>query len=170
MARGKNVYLKSESGRVEDFDQFRKRLSRLSTPENMRFKELRQLLKREAKPLVQEARQQAYNGVKAKSEIKIRGKGTPPKSMIRGAFYNLYKSIDVFPNKDNINKVYVVVGLRGKKKKGAFYAKWQLFGGTEKNFKAKEFMDKALANSDVPAKAQKLISNFVQKRIKANLR
>ena len=88
----------------------------------------------------------------------------------KGAFYNLYKSIDVFPNKDNISKVYVVVGLRGKRKKGAYYAKWQLFGGTEKNFKAKEFMDKALENSDVPAKAQKLISNFVRKRIKEQLR
>ena len=169
MARGKTIYLKSESGRVEDFDQFRKRLSKLATPENMRFKQLRQLLKREAKPLVDAARQAAYNDIQTKSRLKVRGGNTASKGQ-NGAFYNLYKSIDVFPNKDNISKVYVVVGLRGKRKKGAYYAKWQLFGGTEKNFRAKEFMDKALANSDVPAKAQKLISNFVQKRIKANLR
>ena len=169
MARGKNVYLKSESGRVEDFDQFRKRLSKLATPEKMRFKELRQLLKREAKPLVQAARQAAYSDLQTKSRLKVRGGGTATPGQ-KGAFYNLYKSIDVFPNKGNASKVYVVVGLRGERKKGAYYAKWQLFGGTEKNFKAKEFMDKALGNSDVPAKAQKLISNFVQKRIKANLR
>jgi hypothetical protein len=169
MARGKNVYLKTESGKVQDFDQFRKTLSKLSTPENMRFKQLRQLLKREAKPLVQAARTAAYNDLQTKSRLKVRG-GQNAKKGDKGAFYNLYKSIDVFPNKDNISKVYVVVGLRGKRKKGAYYAKWQLFGGTEKNFKAKEFMDKALENSDVPAKAQKLISNFVRKRIKEQLR
>jgi hypothetical protein len=53
MARGKTIYLKSESGRVEDFDQFRKRLQKLGTSETLRFRELRNLLKQEARPLVE---------------------------------------------------------------------------------------------------------------------
>jgi len=168
MARGKTVYLRSESGRVEDFDQFRKRLSKLATPENLRFKELRQLLKREAKPLVDKARQEAYNDLKTQSRLKVRGGETVAKGTA-GAFYNLYKTIDVFANKGDV-KAYVVVGLRNKSKKGAYYAPWQLFGGTKKGFKAKKFIDAAVDNDSTAEKAQKLISNFVQKRIKAHLR
>lgn len=168
MARGKTVYLKSESGRVEDFDQFRKRLSKLSTPENLRFKELRQLLKREAKPLVDKARKEAYNDLKTQSRLKVRGGETVAKGTL-GAFYNLYKTIDVFANKGNV-KAYVVIGLRNKSKKGAYYAPWQLFGGTKKGFKAKKFIDSAIDQTSVQGKAQKLISNFVQKRIKDTLR
>ena len=168
MARGKTVYLRSESVRVEDFDQFRKRLSRLGNPENLRFKELRQLLKREAKPLVDKARQEAYNDLKTQSRLKVRSGETVAKGTL-GAFYNLYKTIDVFANKGDV-KAYVVVGLRNKSKKGAYYAPWQLFGGTKKGFKAKRFIDSAVDNSEVPQKAQKLISNFVQKRIKQTLR
>jgi hypothetical protein len=168
MARGKTVYLKSESGRVEDFDQFRERLKKLATPENLRFKELRNILKQEARPLVEKARQEAYNGLKTKGGYKVRGGGEATKQT-NGAFYNLYKSIDVFPNKGNV-KAYVVVGLRPKSKRGAYYAPWQLFGGTQKNFEAKEFIDKALDGSDVPEKSAKKIANFVQKRIKQHLR
>jgi hypothetical protein len=190
MARGKTIYLRSESGRVEDFDQFRERLKKLSTPENLRFKQLRQLLKKEASPLVQKARSEAYNDVKTKSRLKLRNGSTATKDD-KGSFYNLYKSIDVFPNKGTV-KAYVVVGLRGQDKKGAYYANWQLFGGarpgkkkkgttigqhrrqlanyTGKGFAPKEFFDKALASSNVPSKAQKVITNFVQKRIKAHLR
>ena len=58
----------------------------------------------------------------------------------------------------------------GATKSGAYYANWQLFGGTQKGFKAKEFFDKALEGSDVPAKAAQKITNFVQKRIKQHLR
>ncbi len=79
MARGKTIYLRSESGRVEDFDQFRQRLRKLATSENLRFKELRQLLKREAAPLVEKARQEAYNDVKTKSRLKLRGGTTASK-------------------------------------------------------------------------------------------
>jgi hypothetical protein len=168
MARGKTVYLRSESGRVEDFDQFRDRIKTLGNPENLRFNELRQLLRREAQPLVQKARQEAYNGLQAKTRFRNRDNETVSKDS-RDGFYNLYKSIDVFPNKGEV-KAYVVVGLRGKKKKGAYYAKWQLEGGTKKNFKAKKFIDAAIEGDDVPAKAQKVITNFVQKRIKAHLR
>jgi len=168
MARGKTVYLRSESGRVEDFDQFRKKLSKLATPENLRFKELRQLLKREAKPLVDKARQEAYNDLKTKSRLKVRGGETVTKGTA-GAFYNLYKTIDVFANKGDV-KAYVVVGLRNKSKKGAYYAPWQLFGGTKKNFVAKKFIDSAMDQSSVQDKARKLITNFVQKRIKQQLR
>jgi hypothetical protein len=190
MARGKTVYLRSESGRVEDFDQFRQRLRKLATSENLRFKELRQLLKREAAPLVEKARQEAYNDIQTKSRLKLRGGSTATKKD-KGAFYNLYKSIDVFANKGT-EKAYVVVGLRNEKKKGAYYAKWQLTGAarpgrpkagnsisqhrkqlenyTGKGFPAKAFFDKALAGSDVPEKTAQKITNFVQKRIKAHLR
>jgi hypothetical protein len=168
MARGKTVYLRSESGRVEDFDQFRKRLSKLATAENLRFKELRQLLKREAKPLVDKARREAYNDHKAKSRLRNR-KGESVDKNASGAFYNLYKSIDLFANKGDV-KAYVVVGLRSKSKKGAYYAPWQLFGGTKKGFKAKRFIDAAVDSEGTTEKAQKLISNFVQRRIKQHLR
>ena len=168
MARGKTVYLRSESGRVEDFDQFRKRLSKLATAENLRFKELRQLLKREAKPLVDKARREAYNDLKVSARLRNR-KGETVEKDTKGAFYNLYKTIDMFANKGDV-KAYVVVGLRSKAKNGAYYAPWQLFGGTKKGFKAKKFIDAAVDSEGTTEKAQKLISNFVQRRIKQHLR
>jgi hypothetical protein len=168
MARGKTVYLRSESGRVEDFDQFRKKLSKLSTSENLRFKQLRQLLKREAQPLVEKARLEAYSDLKAKTRLRNR-KGETVEKGTKGAFYNLYKSIDIFANKGDV-KAYVVVGLRSKSKKGAYYAPWQLFGGTKKGFEPKKFIDAAIEGDNTTEKAQKLITNFVQKRIKDQLR
>jgi hypothetical protein len=168
MARGNTVYLKSESGRVESFDQFRQRLKKLGTSETLRFRELRNVLKTEARPLVERARKEAYNELQGKAGYKARGVKDANKKT-NGAFYNLYKTIDVFANKGTV-KAYVVVGIRSSKKKGAYYAPWQLFGGTAKNFTPKEFFDKALQGSDVPRKAAEKISNFVQKRIKAHLR
>ena len=168
MARGKTIYLRSESGRVEDFDQFRKRLKRLGTPENLRFKELRALLQREAQPLVQQARQEAYNSVKTKGRYKVRGGSTASKDT-NGAFMNLYRTIGAFSNKGNV-KAYVVVGLRSQRKRGAYYAPWQLMGRKDNRFPAKKFIDKAVDNTDVPQKAAQKITNFVQKRIKAYLR
>jgi len=168
MARGNTVYLKSESGKVESFDQFRQRLKQLGTSETLRFRELRNILKAEARPLVEKARKEAYNELQAKASYKARGVKDANKKT-NGAFYNLYKSIDVFPNKGTV-KAYVVVGLRPSNKRGAYYAPWQLFGGTAKNFTPKEFFDKALQGSDVPRKAAEKMSNFVQKRIKAHLR
>jgi hypothetical protein len=170
MARGNTVYLKSESGRVENFDQFRERIKTLSNPENLRFNELRQLLKREAQPLVDKAREEAYNEVRAvaKSRRKTRNGQTATKNT-KGAFYNLYKSIDSFTNKGT-EKAYVVIGLRSSRKKGAYYAPWQLFGGTKKGFQPKKFIDAAVKAGNTTEKAQKVITNFVQKRIKAHLR
>jgi hypothetical protein len=168
MARGKTIYLKSESGRVESFDQFRQNLKKLGTSETLRFRELRNVLKTEARPLVERARKEAYNELQAKASYKARGVKDANKKT-NGAFYNLYKTIDVFANKGTV-KAYVVVGIRSSKKKGAYYAPWQLFGGTAKNFTPKEFFDKALQGSDVPRRAAEKISNFVQKRIKAHLR
>jgi hypothetical protein len=168
MARGNTVYLKSESGRVESFDQFRQRLKKLGTSETLRFRELRNVLKTEARPLVEKARKEAYNELQGKASYKAQGVKDANKKT-NGAFYNLYKTIDVFANKGTV-KAYVVVGIRGKKKKGAYYAPWQLFGGTSKGFTPKAFFDKALQGSDVPRKAAEKISNFVQKRIKAHLR
>jgi hypothetical protein len=168
MGRGNTIYLKSESGRVESFDQFRQNLKKLGTSETLRFRELRNILKAEARPLVEKARKEAYNELQAKASYKARGVKDANKKT-NGAFYNLYKTIDVFANKGTV-KAYVVVGIRSSKKKGAYYAPWQLFGGTAKNFTPKEFFDKALQGSDVPRKAAEKMSNFVQKRIKAHLR
>ena len=168
MARGKTIYLRSESGRVENFDQFRQRLKKLGNPENLRFKEIRALLQREAQPLVQKARQEAYNSVKTKGRYKVRGGQTVQKDT-KGAFMNLYRTIGAFSNKGNV-KAYVVVGLRSQRKRGAYYAPWQLLGRKDNRFPAKEFIDKALASSDVPEKAAQKITNFVQKRIKQHLR
>jgi hypothetical protein len=168
MGRGNTIYLKSESGRVESFDQFRQNLKKLGTSETLRFRELRNVLKTEARPLVERARKEAYNELQAKASYKARGVKDANKKT-NGAFYNLYKTIDVFANKGTV-KAYVVVGIRSSKKKGAYYAPWQLFGGTAKNFTPKEFFDKALQGSDVPRKAAEKMSNFVQKRIKAHLR
>jgi hypothetical protein len=168
MGRGNTIYLKSESGRVESFDQFRQNLKKLGTSETLRFRELRNVLKTEARPLVERARKEAYNELQGKAGYKARGVKDANKKT-NGAFYNLYKTIDVFANKGTV-KAYVVVGIRSSRKKGAYYAPWQLFGGTAKNFTPKEFFDKALQGSDVPRKAAEKISNFVQKRIKAHLR
>lgn len=168
MARGKTIYLRSESGRVEDFDQFRKRIKTLGTPEVLRFRELRNLLKQEAQPLVEKARQEAYNDVQTKARYKVRN-GETAKRSDKGAFMNLYQSIGAFSNKGTV-KAYVVVGLRSARKRGAYYAAWQLFGGTRKGFQAKRFIDKAVDGSGVPEKAAQKITNFVQKRIKAHLR
>lgn len=196
MARGKTVYLQSESGRVENFDQFRQRLSRLGTSEVLRFRELRQLLTKEARPLMTQARREAYRNsqAKAKGRMKQSRKGN------YSTFYNLYKTINIFPNRGT-EKAYVVVGLD---RQGAYYANWQLFGGaragrrgklyeqikTKKGkasgyalyrshlnsgvikrngLPAKKFFDKALANSNVPQRSQKLVTNFVLKRIKQHL-
>jgi len=82
---------------------------------------------------------------------------------------NLYRSIGAFSNKGEV-KAYVVVGIKSTGKKGAYYAPWQLFGGTKKGFQAKRFIDKALDDTNVPEKAAQKITNFVQKRIKAHLR
>lgn len=164
MARGSAIYIKSESGKVQDFDQWRNNIRKLSTSENMRFRELRSLLMKEAQPLVAKARQEAYQG----STEQAKG-GQKSRSKMGASFYNLYSSIGSWANKGDV-KAYVVVGIRGAKRKGAYYAPWQLFGGTQKGFKAKEFFDKAVNATDVPAKAQKRMTKFVQKRIKEALR
>jgi hypothetical protein len=196
MGQGKTVYLKTQTGKVQDFDQFRRNLSKLGTSETLRFRELRKLLTKEARPLMTQARREAYLGspLTGKARTKTARKGR------YSSFYNLYKSINIFPNKGTI-KAYVVVGLD---KRGAYYANWQLFGGARagrrgkayeqiktkkgkasgyaqfrahlnsgtikrKGLPAKKFFDKALANSIVPERSQKLVTNFVLKRIKQHL-
>lgn len=195
MARGNSIYIKSQSGRVENFEQFAERIKKLSTPETLRFRELRALLLREAQPLVQRARKYAYQESRsvAKSRLRTRENKTIQRSEIKkeGGFYNLYGSIGAWANKGEI-KAYVVAGVRGKNKEGAYYATWQLFGGARpgakkkgvrigqhrKNlgnykgtgFVAKKFFDKAVKDTEVPVKAQRRIAKFVQKRIEEHLR
>ena len=171
MARS-NVYLKSQSGRVENFDELAKRIKKLGTSETMRFKELRTLLMKEAQPLLTEARRQAYAHSQAAARVsyKVRG-GESAQRGDKGAFMNLFGSIGKWANK-GFTKAYVVVGLRSEKSEpaGAYYAKWQLFGGTQKNFKPKDFIGGAVDNTDVLEKAQKLMQRHIQKRITSVLR
>lgn len=195
MARGKTIYIKSQSGRVENFDQFAERIKKLSTSETLRFRELRAILKKEAQPLVAKARQFAYTESTSakKSRIKTRENKTVQRSEMKekGGFYNLYGSIGAFANKGDV-KAYVVTGVRGKDKDGAYYANWQLFGGARpgrkkkgmkisqhrrglanysgSGFVAKKFFDKAVSATDVPMKAQRRMTKFVQKRIEEHLR
>ena len=163
MARS-NVYLRSQSGRTESFEEFRQRLRKLGTSETMRFREVRKLLLKEAQPLVTEARNLAYQGSDEPKGIRMKSR-----SALGAKFYNLYGSINKWANKGT-QKAYVVVGLRGSKKGGAYYAIWQLFGGTSKNFKAKDFIGEAADNTDVMEEAQKMMQRHIQKRINSVLR
>jgi hypothetical protein len=163
MARSK-VYLRSQSGRTEDFDQFRQRLRKLGTSETMRFREVRKLLLKEAQPLVTEARNQAYADSQEPRGIRLKSR-----SALGAKFYNLYGSINKWANKGT-TKAYVVIGLRGSRKQGAYYAPWQLFGGAEKNFKPKDFIGLAVDNTNVVQKAQKMMQKHIQKRITSVLR
>ena len=161
---GSKVYLRSQSGRTESFDQFRARLRKLGTPEEMRFREVRKLLLKEAQPLVTEARNLAYSDSQQPKGIRLKSR-----SAMGAKFYNLYGSINKWANKGD-RKAYVVVGLRGQRKQGAYYATWQLFGGTEKNFKQKDFIGLAVDSTGVLEKAQKLMQRHIQKRITSVLR
>ena len=163
MAQSK-VYLRSQSGKVESFDQFRQNLRKLGTSETMRFREVRKLLLKEAQPLVTEARRQAYADSQSPKGSRMKSR-----TAMGAAFYNLYGSINKWANKGT-TKAYVVVGLRNIRKKGAYYAPWQLFGGTEKNFKPKDFIGAAVDNTDVVQRAQKMMQKHIQKRITSVLR
>ena len=163
MARSK-VYLRSQSGRTESFEEFRQRLRKLGTSETMRFREVRKLLLKEAQPLVTEARRQAYVDSQEQKGVRMKSR-----SALGAKFYNLYGSINKWANKGT-TKAYVVVGLRGSRKQGAYYAPWQLFGGTEKNFKPKDFIGLAVDNTDVVKRAQKMMQKHIQKRITSVLR
>lgn len=165
MARSNTVHLRSASGKTESFDQFRSKLRTLSTSDKMRFAELRKLLLKEAQPLVTEARAQAYD-----DSSSMKGSRLKSRSAFGAKFYNLYGSIGKWANKGT-RKAYVVVGLRGPNKRpaGAYYAKWQLFGGTAKNFEAKDFIENAVNNTDVLQSAQKMMQRHIQKRLRSAL-
>lgn len=165
MARSNTVHLRSASGKTESFDQFRSKLRTLSTSDKMRFAELRKLLLKEAQPLVTEARAQAYADSNEPKGMRLKSRGS-----LGSKFYNLYGSIGKWSNKGT-RKAYVVVGLRSPKKRpaGAYYALWQLFGGTSKGFEAKDFIGGAVDNTDVMQKAQKMMQRHIQKRLKAAL-
>lgn len=170
MARS-NIYLKTASGKIEDFEDFRQKLRTLGTSEKMRFKEVRALLLKEAQPLVTEARTQAYKNSIAnkRGRLKVRGGETVEKGT-KGSFYNLYNSIGKWANKGD-RSAYVVVGMRGSDKNpaGAYYALWQLFGGTSKKFTPKDFIGKATKSTTVLTRANKMMQRHIQKRLKTVL-
>ena len=176
MASSKNtIYLKSQSGKVMSFEDFRKQLSRLGMSEEMRFREARKMLIIESKPVVEQARVYAYAGSQKEMAGRMR---TASRKYSSTLFYNLYNSIGAWPNK-GLEKAYVVIGLRNEKKKGAYYAKWQLQGlepQTDKNgnhfkgFRGKEFIEDAVEGTGILEKVQVKLQKHMQRRIKALLR
>lgn len=178
MARFNNtIYLKSESGKNMTFDEFQKQLSRLGMPEEMRFREIRNMLKQESRPVIEQARTYAYQGSQKSKAPRSR---TASRKYASTFFYNLYKSIGVWPNKGTV-KAYVVIGLRGENKNpaGAYYAKWQLYGlkkALDKNgdvfqgFMGKEFIEDAVHGTGILEKVQIKLQKHMQRRIKALLK
>ena len=118
----KIIQLQTSSGKVMQFDDYRKRLMTLSMPDGMRLREIRKVLMAEARPFVHRARQAAYEGSEA-----IASATTKRRSSGGSWFYNLYSSIGAWSNR-GLNSAYVVIGLKNQKKKGAYYAGWQLTG------------------------------------------
>ncbi len=165
----KFMYLKSRSGKIQNFAEFSKDLRKIATPEKMRFRAIRKLLLKEAQPIVTAARKAAYEDSKrpAKGGMRQRGKtGT--------AFYNLYRSINKFANK-GVVKAYVVVGLREEKKSpaGAYYAKMVLAGTGPKDFVTvgkriapKDFFTKAVQNTNALERADIMMRRHIDKVLK----
>ena len=157
----KFMYLKSRSGKIQNFAEFSKDLRKIATPEKMRFRAIRKLLLKEAQPIVTAARKAAYEDSKktARGRMNKRGKtGT--------AFYNLYRTIGKFANKGTV-KAYVVIGLREYgKKDGAYYSGWQLAGGTKKNFEAKDFFKKATESTNALERSDIMMRRHIDKVLK----
>ena len=163
------MYLKSRSGKIQNFAEFSKDLRKIATPEKMRFRAIRKLLLKEAQPIVTAARKAAYEDSKktARGRMNKRGKtGT--------AFYNLYRSINKFANK-GVVKAYVVVGLREEKKSpaGAYYAKMVLAGTGPKDFVTvgkriapKDFFTKAVQNTNALERADIMMRRHIDKVLK----
>jgi len=120
--QSKIMSVKTSRGEIMKFEDYRKRLMKLNMPDSMRLSEIRRMLMVEARPYVHRARKAAYEGSDAieSGTTKTRTKG--------GAwFYNLYASIGAWSNK-GMGSAYVVIGLKSQRKRGAYYAGWQLTG------------------------------------------
>ena len=144
-----------------------------SLPEQVRRKQVTRILRREARPLVWAARKAAYDG---SQETAMAGKKSLRKND-GGNWYNLFSTINVFPNKKNKDYQYVVVGTRSiqKKPRGALYAQWQNLGGMGNKtggFAAKRFFDKAEQNygTDVHRKALRSVNREIEKILKSTFR
>lgn len=188
MRRFNRGYIKTQSGKIQSIEEFKKELKSAGTSHGMRFKELRRLLMKEAQPFVTGSRQAAYEGIK-RNEYKYRRR-TP----MGAKFYSLYHSIGKWPNKGE-QKAYVVVGLRSERKKGAYYAKMQLKGadkthtvglgkgqqthpGYVKNgmghisrytIEPKDFISKSVNSDANQAKVEKMLERYITKRLNALL-
>lgn len=184
MAHSKG-YLKTQSGKIKKIEELQKELKKAGTPEGMRFRELRNLLLKEAQPFVTGARQAAYEDT-SRNKDKYRRR-TP----MGAKFYSLYHSIGKWANKGT-TKAYVVVGLRSERKRGAYYAKMQLAGadktrtvglgkGQEKHkgyvknglgyisqytIKPKDFITNAVNSEANMKRAEKMLERYLDKRFK----
>lgn len=164
----KIVQLRTQSGAVMSFDQYRKQLMKLSMPDSMRLSEIRRMLMVEARPFVHSARRIAYQGSEA-----IASKTTKTRSKGGSWFYNLYGSIGAWANKGQ-EKAYVVIGLRSQYKRGAYYAGWQLVGLAPAfakdgrifpGYNGKDFLEEASKDEAAIARAHKRLERFIYQRI-----
>lgn len=178
------IYLKSPRGQVESFEEFRRKLQKLGTPEKMRFREIKRMLNKEAQPLVTAARKYAYKDGLAKGEHVYEYDEKKGKDVVK--FYNLYRSIGKFTNKRNKFKAYVVVGLRTPNNKGAIYGLSQLAGAgpggpakrpkkvgvgrgqtasgdAQYTIQPKDFVEKGLGATNVDAKIIKSLTRHIDK-------
>lgn len=140
-----------------------------SLPEKVRRRNINAILTREARPLVWAARKAAYESSPAPMRV-----GKKQRGRYGSQFYNLYKTIDVFKSKKSKDYQYVVVGMRGKRKNpaGAYYAGWQLEGGTAKRFKPKAYFDRAEQEygEQVSNKAARAVNKEIEKILAATFR
>lgn len=138
-------------------------------PEKVRRRSVHRILLREARPLVWAARKAAYENSEAQARVQKKQRGK-----FGSQFYNLYKTIDAFKSKQNKDYQYVVVGMRGKRKRpaGAYYAGWQLSGGTKKNFKAKDYFSRAEQEHGeaVSRKAARAVNKEIEKILRTTFR
>jgi len=164
--------VRTSRGEIIGFDQYRKRLMTLSMPDAMRLKEIRKMLMVDARPYVHKARQVAYAGSDA-----IEGPATKRRTKGGAWFYNLYSSIGAWANKGTF-QAYVVIGLKNQKKRGAYYAGWQLTGlaptqysrGKRKGtpfpgYYGKDFLEEAAKDKIAILRSQMRLQRFINSRI-----
>ena len=173
--QSKIMSVRTSRGEVMKFEDYRKRLMKLSMPDSMRLSEIRRMLMVEARPYVQRARKAAYEGSNA-----IEGPTTKKRTEGGSWFYNLYSSIGAWSNK-GLYSAYVVIGLKNQSKRGAYYAGWQLTGLAASTWKkaknpknkgrtfggyiGKDFLEDA-ANSPIAIlQSQERLQRYIYKRL-----
>lgn len=195
MASSSAFYIKTQSGKTMSFEQYRKQLAKLSTSEGIRMREIRSLLWKEAKPTVTAARRKAYAGADRKAVVKqqdgeimnlynsiqrFRNKKNRDKAYVviglvdpsrNGAIYAQAQLMGGGPGSPG--KSPRPVGVGRKKYKQTQHNKPYKRDGVlvTPNYiiKAKNFLYKAAIDTNVIQRAQKLMQQHMEKRLKVLL-